>query len=49
MERLVGNKAPDFNMPSISGDGEDFGTVKLSDYKGKWLVLYFYPLDFTFV
>lgn len=49
MHRLVGKPAPDFNMPTVLGDGSDFGQAKLSDYKGKWLVLYFYPLDFTFV
>lgn len=49
MHRLVGKPAPDFNMPTALGDGSDFGQAKLSDYKGKWLVLYFYPLDFTFV
>ena len=49
MERLVGKQAPDFKMPTALGDGSDFGEAKLSDYKGKWLVLYFYPLDFTFV
>lgn len=49
MERLVGRKAPDFTMKTALGNGEDFGEVKLSDYKGKWLVLFFYPLDFTFV
>lgn len=47
--RLVGNKAPEFNMATASGDGSDFGRVSLDDYKGKWLVLFFYPLDFTFV
>ncbi len=49
IERLVGNKAPDFEMPIALGDGENFGKVSLKDYKGKWLILYFYPLDFTFV
>lgn len=49
MERLVGRKAPDFTMKTSLGCGSDFGEVKLSDYKGKWLVLFFYPLDFTFV
>ncbi|MCX7745446.1 MAG: peroxiredoxin [Clostridia bacterium] len=49
MERLVGKKAPDFKMEAVSGNGEDFFNVSLSDYKGKWLVLFFYPLDFTFV
>lgn len=48
-ERLVGRPAPDFTMETATGDGKDFGTVSLSDYRGKWLVLYFYPLDFTFV
>ncbi|RAV20469.1 peroxiredoxin [Paenibacillus contaminans] len=48
-ERLVGKPAPDFKMDVAYGTGQDFGTVSLSDYKGKWLVLFFYPLDFTFV
>lgn len=48
-ERLVGKPAPDFTMETALGNGEDFGKVSLSDYKGKWLVLFFYPLDFTFV
>ncbi|WP_217562373.1 peroxiredoxin [Paenibacillus sp. GbtcB18] len=48
-ERLVGKPAPDFTMETALGDGTDFGTASLSDYKGKWLVLFFYPLDFTFV
>jgi len=49
MNRIVGIKAPDFNMECIAGNGEDFINVSLDDYKGKWLVLFFYPLDFTFV
>ncbi len=48
-ERLVGRIAPNFNMETVNGDGTEFGTVQLSDYKGKWLVFFFYPLDFTFV
>jgi peroxiredoxin (alkyl hydroperoxide reductase subunit C) len=47
--RLVGKQAPDFTMETALGNGKDFGKVSLSDYKGKWLVLFFYPLDFTFV
>lgn len=39
--------APDFNCIAVV-DG-DFKDVKLSDYAGKYLVLVFYPLDFTFV
>jgi peroxiredoxin 2/4 len=48
-ERLVGRQAPPFNMETAFGDGERFGKVSLTDYRGKWLVLFFYPLDFTFV
>jgi len=48
-ERLVGKPAPDFTMEVAFGNGKDFGNVSLSDYRGKWLVLFFYPLDFTFV
>jgi len=43
----VGYKAPDFEAPAYQ-NGE-FGQVKLSDYLGKWVVLCFYPGDFTFV
>ena len=43
----VGQKAPDFEAPAYQ-DGT-FGQVKLSDYFGKWVVLCFYPGDFTFV
>lgn len=49
MERLVKKQAPDFKMNAALGDGSGFTEVKLSDYKDKWLVLFFYPLDFTFV
>ncbi|UFJ39739.1 peroxiredoxin [Brevibacillus humidisoli] len=48
-QRLVGLPAPDFTMETALGNGKDFGKVSLSDYKGKWLVMFFYPLDFTFV
>ncbi|WP_168121024.1 peroxiredoxin [Paenibacillus sp. HB172176] len=48
-ERLVGRPAPAFSMDTATGDGKGFGKASLSDYKGKWLVLFFYPLDFTFV
>ena len=44
----VGQKVQDFSAQALIGDGS-FKEVKLSDYKGKWLILFFYPLDFTFV
>ena len=44
---LVGKKAPNFTADAVV-DG-DFKKVTLSDYQGKYVVLFFYPLDFTFV
>ena len=50
MERaMVGQPAPDFDMASTRNIEKLNENVKLSDYSGKWLVLLFYPLDFTFV
>lgn len=43
----VGTKAPDFEAPAYH-DGQ-FTSVKLSDYLGKWVLICFYPGDFTFV
>jgi len=42
MTLSIGDKAPDFSMSSDAG-----GTVSLSDFKGRYLVLYFYPKDDT--
>ena len=44
---MVGHPAPDFDMPSTKNVETLGENVKLSDYKGKWLVMVFYPLDFT--
>lgn len=44
---LVGKKAPAFKADTVL-DGT-FQTASLEDYKGKWLLMFFYPLDFTFV
>jgi len=44
----VGREAIDFEANAFV-EGEGFKPVKLSDYKGKWIVLCFYPGDFTFV
>jgi hypothetical protein len=43
----VGAKAPDFQAPAYYRGG--FTSVKLSDFLGKWVLLCFYPGDFTFV
>ncbi len=47
MTAMVGQKAPDFEAPAYY-KGE-FTSVKLSDYLGKWVLVCFYPGDFTFV
>jgi hypothetical protein len=47
MTARVGQKAPDFTAPSYYRGG--FTPVKLSDFANKWVLLCFYPGDFTFV
>lgn len=44
---LVGKKAPDFKA-EVFHKGE-ISSVNLADYRGKWVILCFYPGDFTFV
>ena len=44
----VGKEAPDFEASAYVA-GEGFKNIKLSDYRGQWVVLCFYPGDFTFV
>ncbi|MDA0691704.1 MAG: peroxiredoxin [Nitrospinae bacterium] len=48
MSNLVSKPAPDFTADAVMPDGS-FKQIKLSDYRGKYVVLFFYPLDFTFV
>ncbi len=43
----VGQPAPNFTMEGVSG--KEFKEFTLEDYRGRWVVLFFYPLDFTFV
>jgi hypothetical protein len=43
----VGHEAPDFEASAYVDGG--FKNIKLSDYRGQWVVLCFYPGDFTFV
>jgi peroxiredoxin (alkyl hydroperoxide reductase subunit C) len=47
METLVGKKAPYFEAEAAIGS--DFKKLSLNDFKGKYVLLFFYPLDFTFV
>lgn len=39
----LNQSAPEFSLPTNTGDGE----ISLSDYRGQWVVVYFYPKDFT--
>ena len=48
MSVLVGKQAPDFTANAVFGNNE-IKELKLSLYRGKHVVLFFYPLDFTFV
>ncbi|KAG8437036.1 hypothetical protein GDO86_007933 [Hymenochirus boettgeri] len=44
----IGKLAPDFTATAVMPDGQ-FKDLKISDYRGKYVVFFFYPLDFTFV
>lgn len=46
---LIDKMAPDFKMNAVSGDGKKIFEVSLNSYAGKWLILFFYALDFTFI
>jgi alkyl hydroperoxide reductase subunit AhpC len=43
----LGQPAPAFEAMAFANG--DFKTIKLADYRGKWVILFFYPADFTFV
>lgn len=49
MSVLVGRPAPDFTAAAVMGDGSIKDNLRLADYRGKQVVLFFWPLDFTFV
>jgi peroxiredoxin (alkyl hydroperoxide reductase subunit C) len=49
MSKLIGKSAPDFTAPAVMPDNTINAEFSLSDLRGKYVVLFFYPLDFTFV
>lgn len=49
MSTLVGTKAPTFSAPAVMGDNTIDAEFSLENFKGKYVALFFYPLDFTFV
>ncbi len=49
MSTLVSHPAPNFTAAAVMADGAINDALSLSDYRGQYVVLFFYPLDFTFV
>ena len=49
MSTLVTKQAPDFTATAVMPDNSMKDDFKLSDYRGKYVIMFFYPLDFTFV
>jgi peroxiredoxin 2/4 len=47
MAFMIGKHAPDFDLEAMHGG--KFRRIRLADYRGRWLVVLFYPLDFAFV
>jgi peroxiredoxin (alkyl hydroperoxide reductase subunit C) len=46
-ESLIGKKLPDYTLNAFHNN--EIKKINLADYRGKWIVLFFYPADFTFV
>jgi len=49
MENLIGKQIPGFALEAYLPEGDKTKLIKLTDYKGKWAILVFYPADFTFI
>jgi peroxiredoxin 2/4 len=47
MPAMIGEQAPNFTLDAVVG--KEFKKVSLTDYRGKWVVFFFYPFDFSFV
>ena len=47
----IGDRLPEFTLQAVvsTDKGKEFTTVTRADYEGKWLVLFFWPMDFTFI
>jgi peroxiredoxin len=46
---VVGTRAPSFSLPCVDGSGEGRRQVSLDDYLERWLMLLFYPRDFSLI
>ena len=49
MKNLIGKQVPDFALEAYLPEEDKTKTIKLTEYKGKWAVVVFYPADFTFI
>ena len=49
MSELLNKQAPDFNVKAYFAEEDETRYIKMSDYRGKYVVLFFYPFDYTFV
>ena len=47
MPAMIGEQAPNFTLDAVVG--KEFKKISLTDYRGKWVVFFFYPFDFSFV
>jgi alkyl hydroperoxide reductase subunit AhpC len=48
-EAKVGTRAPEFSLSAVSGSGTERQNISLDDYLDRWLVLLFYPRDFSLI
>ena len=46
---LIGTRAPGFSLPAIDGSGMERRQIDLDDFLDQWLVLLFYPRDFSMI
>lgn len=49
MAPVIGTSAPEISAPAYVSDAKESEELQLSDYQGRWVALFFYPRDFTFV
>jgi alkyl hydroperoxide reductase subunit AhpC len=45
----IGSRAPRFSLPAVDGNGVARSDIRLEDYLDRWLVLLFYPRDFSLI
>lgn len=48
-ECIIGRRAPSFSLAAVNGTGGNQATVTLDDYQDRWLMVMFYPRDFSMI